>query len=105
MYHLFMFCLKCFVFLLSIIVKSNIYVYFFRSISQTLHAKDNKSENSASSRSTDSRNAVGRNKFVVGLIGCGRMGRHLVNCLLKFCDLLPEELIISTRRPETLGDI
>lgn len=39
----------------------------------------------------------------VGLIGCGRLGSHLVNCLLTFGELQPNEVMISTRRPEILS--
>ncbi|CAG5134858.1 unnamed protein product [Candidula unifasciata] len=40
---------------------------------------------------------------IVGIIGCGRLGRQIVNCLLTYGQLLPARLKISTRRPESLG--
>jgi hypothetical protein len=40
---------------------------------------------------------------LVGIIGCGRMGSHIAHCLLTFGEFTPEEIKISTRRPETLG--
>ena len=40
---------------------------------------------------------------LVGIIGCGRMGSHIAHCLLTFGEFTPEEIKISTRRPETLS--
>jgi len=44
-----------------------------------------------------------RDPLLVGIIGCGRLGKQLANTLLKFSDVHPEELFLSTRRPETLS--
>ncbi|KAK3701858.1 hypothetical protein QZH41_019585 [Actinostola sp. cb2023] len=44
-----------------------------------------------------------RDPLLVGVIGCGRVGKQLANTLLKYSDVQPEELLISTRRPETLS--
>lgn len=44
-----------------------------------------------------------RDALLVGIIGCGRLGKQLANTLLKFSDVHPEELFLSTRRPETLS--
>ena len=44
-----------------------------------------------------------RNPLLIGIIGCGRLGSHLANCLLTFGEVNPEEIKISTRRPETLS--
>ena len=44
-----------------------------------------------------------RNPLLIGIIGCGRLGSHLANCLLTFGEVNPEEMKISTRRPETLS--
>lgn len=41
--------------------------------------------------------------FTVGIIGCGRLGRHLAKCLLSFGEIPASSLKISTRRPELLG--
>ena len=46
-----------------------------------------------------------RNPLLIGIIGCGRLGSHLANCLLTFGEVNPEEIKISTRRPETLSTI
>ncbi|BFZ12016.1 hypothetical protein BsWGS_15055 [Bradybaena similaris] len=40
--------------------------------------------------------------LIVGIIGCGRLGRQIANCLLTYGQLPPARLKISTRRPETL---
>lgn len=44
-----------------------------------------------------------RDPLLVGIIGCGRLGKQLANTLLKFSDVHPEELFLSTRQPETLS--
>ena len=44
-----------------------------------------------------------RDPISVGIIGCGRIGLHLVNCLQTYADVQPTEIHISTRRPELLG--
>lgn len=41
--------------------------------------------------------------LIVGIIGCGRLGRLIANCLLTYGQLPPARLKISTRRPEMLG--
>ncbi|XP_078000954.1 NADP-dependent oxidoreductase domain-containing protein 1-like [Glandiceps talaboti] len=46
-----------------------------------------------------------RNPICVGILGCGRLGSHLANTLLTYADVEPNELRISTRRPETLGEL
>ncbi|XP_041469407.1 NADP-dependent oxidoreductase domain-containing protein 1-like [Lytechinus variegatus] len=46
-----------------------------------------------------------RDPVKIGIIGCGRIGNHLANCLLTYADVLPQELVISTRRPETLAQL
>ncbi|KAJ8045551.1 NADP-dependent oxidoreductase domain-containing protein 1 [Holothuria leucospilota] len=51
------------------------------------------------------RDAPPRDPLYVGLIGCGRLGFHLANCLLTYADVLPSELLISTRRPELLTSL
>jgi len=38
----------------------------------------------------------------IGVIGCGRLGSQLVRTLLSFGEVEPDELHISTRRPEAL---
>jgi len=46
---------------------------------------------------------VPRNAIKVGIIGCGRLGKQVVSSLLAFSDIKPEEIIISTRRPNLLS--
>ena len=46
---------------------------------------------------------VPRDPLMVGIIGCGRLGSHLANCILTYGEINPAELKISTRRPETLS--
>ena len=48
--------------------------------------------------------AVTRKPFIIGIIGCGRLGSQLAHCLLTFGEIPPQDLRISTRRPETLGN-
>ncbi|XP_038969263.1 NADP-dependent oxidoreductase domain-containing protein 1 isoform X2 [Rattus norvegicus] len=44
-------------------------------------------------------------KLTVGVIGCGHIGRQLTNVLLKTVSIPPENLQISTRRPDSLGGV
>ena len=46
---------------------------------------------------------VPRNPIKVGIIGCGRLGKQIVSCLLEYSDVRTEEITISTRRPNILG--
>eukprot|EP00466_Bigelowiella_natans_P015976 jgi/Bigna1/127590/aug1.4_g2298 len=41
----------------------------------------------------------------VGVIGCGRVGKKLVNSLLKYKVVSPKNLLVSTRRPEELYEL
>lgn len=45
-----------------------------------------------------------RDPISVGLIGCGRLGTQLIRSLLHYSGLVPGDISISTRRPETLGE-
>ncbi|EDV27427.1 uncharacterized protein TRIADDRAFT_53113 [Trichoplax adhaerens] len=49
--------------------------------------------------------SIQRDPVKVGIIGCGRLGRQLATSLLAFAGVRPEELFISTRRPELLQDL
>lgn len=44
-----------------------------------------------------------RNAVKVGLIGCGRLGSQIINAIMAFSDVRPEEIIISTRKPHELS--
>lgn len=44
------------------------------------------------------------NALKIGIIGCGRIGSQLANCLLSFGEVSSAELKIATRRPETLSN-
>lgn len=46
-----------------------------------------------------------RNPLKIGLIGCGRLGKQIISSLLTFSDVRPNELFISTRRPDALGNL
>jgi len=46
-----------------------------------------------------------RNPIKVGLIGCGRLGRHVVSSLLHFADVRPDELLVSSRQPSKLASL
>ena len=46
---------------------------------------------------------VPRNAIKVGFIGCGRLGKQIVLSLLAFCNVKTEEILISTRRPDSLS--
>ncbi|EDL02931.1 NADP-dependent oxidoreductase domain-containing protein 1 [Mus musculus] len=43
--------------------------------------------------------------LTVGIIGCGHLGKQLTNVLLKTVPIPAENLQISTRRPESLGEL
>ncbi|XP_028627753.1 NADP-dependent oxidoreductase domain-containing protein 1 isoform X2 [Grammomys surdaster] len=43
-------------------------------------------------------------KLTVGIIGCGHLGKQLANVLLKIVPIPAENLQISTRRPDSLGE-
>ena len=47
--------------------------------------------------------AIPRNPIKIGIIGCGRLGKQILSCLVSFCDLKNDEIIVSTRRPELLS--
>ena len=44
------------------------------------------------------------NRIKIGFIGCGRLGTHIVKALLQYGNILPEDMVISTRRPESFLD-
>jgi len=44
-------------------------------------------------------------QHTVGVIGCGRVGKKLVNSLLKYKVVSPKNLLVSTRRPEELYEL
>ncbi|XP_064636119.1 NADP-dependent oxidoreductase domain-containing protein 1-like [Lineus longissimus] len=46
-----------------------------------------------------------REPLYIGIIGGGRMGCHIANALLTYGGIRPDEIIISTRRPETLMEL
>ncbi|CAH1790765.1 unnamed protein product, partial [Owenia fusiformis] len=48
---------------------------------------------------------IPRDPILVGIIGCGRLGTHLAQMLLTYGEVQPQELKISTRRPETLVEL
>lgn len=47
--------------------------------------------------------ALPKDPLKIGIIGCGRLGTHLAQSLLSFGEVHEDDLIISTRRVETLG--
>ena len=44
-----------------------------------------------------------KDPLLIGVIGAGRLGSYLVELILQHIPIFPEELKISTRRPETLS--
>lgn len=44
------------------------------------------------------------NTFCIGVIGCGRMGSHLVRKLLQDPSLTPDMILVSTRQPDQLQE-
>lgn len=46
-----------------------------------------------------------RDPIKVGLIGCGRLGKQIVSSLLYFADVRTDEIIVSTRQPESLDNL
>ncbi|XP_033110839.1 NADP-dependent oxidoreductase domain-containing protein 1-like isoform X2 [Anneissia japonica] len=49
--------------------------------------------------------ATPRDPTRVGILGCGRLGLHLANCLFTYADVSNEDMKVSTRRPETLASL
>ncbi|XP_062504607.1 NADP-dependent oxidoreductase domain-containing protein 1-like [Corticium candelabrum] len=45
---------------------------------------------------------VTRDPTLVGIIGCGRLGKQLVNSFLVFGRCQPQDIFVSTRRPESV---
>ncbi|XP_052769563.1 NADP-dependent oxidoreductase domain-containing protein 1-like [Mya arenaria] len=43
-----------------------------------------------------------RDPLKIGIIGCGRLGSQLAHCFITFGNIDPDDIKISTRRPETL---
>lgn len=43
-----------------------------------------------------------KDSLLIGILGGGRLGSQIANCLLSYGRINPKELQISTRRPETL---
>ena len=41
----------------------------------------------------------------IGILGCGRLGSQLAHSLITFGNIDPEDIKVSTRRPETLGRV
>lgn len=44
-----------------------------------------------------------KDPLIIGIIGCGRLGTHIAQTLLTFGEVNEADLIVSTRRIETLG--
>ncbi|XP_065827704.1 NADP-dependent oxidoreductase domain-containing protein 1-like [Oscarella lobularis] len=40
--------------------------------------------------------------ITVGVIGCGRVGQQIIKCLLNYGRCSPSDILVSTRRPDTL---
>ena len=45
-----------------------------------------------------------RDPLKIGIIGCGRLGMHIAHSLVSFSEVKPDDLLVSTRRPETCGE-
>ena len=46
-----------------------------------------------------------RDPLKVGIIGCGRLGSQLAHSLITYGGINAKDIKISTRRPETLGNL
>ena len=46
-----------------------------------------------------------RDPLKIGILGCGRLGSQLAYSFMTFGNVLPEDIKVSTRRPETLGTV
>ena len=44
------------------------------------------------------------NRLKIGIIGCGRLGTHIIKGLFEYSNVKPGDLMISTKRPEALLD-
>jgi hypothetical protein len=49
--------------------------------------------------------SLSRDPTLIGIIGCGRLGRQLVESFLAFGRCLPQDIFVSTRRPEAIQDL
>ena len=74
------------------------FLFFF---SRQIHAQLKNPDHRHSSRLLAESSV--KNPLKIGIIGCGRLGSHLVNTFLAFGDVGAENIKVSTRRPETLS--
>jgi len=75
---------------------TNIRLFFSRQLKRSLRSPNKRSKRILNDPSL-------RDPLKVGILGCGRLGSQLTHCLITFGNIDPEDIKISTRRPETLG--
>lgn len=77
----------------------NLYIYFHRELKSQL-------KNPSVKRTTRilQNDRSNKDPLLVGILGCGRLGSQIVQCLLTYGKISPANIQISTRRPEILGE-
>lgn len=77
----------------------NLYIYFHRELKSQL-------KNPSVKRTTRilQNDRSNKDPLLVGILGCGRLGSQIVQCLLTYGKISPANIHISTRRPEILGE-
>ncbi|KAL5008026.1 hypothetical protein ScPMuIL_013607 [Solemya velum] len=78
---------------------------FFTSILNKARQKKNELKSPVKKSSRFLQDLQQRDSLKVGIIGCGRLGSQLADCLLTYGGIPAHDLAVSTRRPETLENL
>ncbi|KAI2572196.1 NADP dependent oxidoreductase domain containing 1, partial [Homo sapiens] len=88
----------------GLMIEACAHATFFCKLLYNLRASLNKNQSSRH-LSIGSLNSATPEEFKVGIIGGGHLGKQLAGTLLQLGPIPAESLRISTRRPETLGEL
>ncbi|XP_032143636.1 NADP-dependent oxidoreductase domain-containing protein 1 [Sapajus apella] len=88
----------------GLMIEACAHATFFCKLLYNLRASLNENQNSRQ-LSIVSLNAATTEELKVGIIGGGHLGKQLAHTLLQLVPIPAESLRISTRRPETLGEL
>nr|XP_054305633.1 NADP-dependent oxidoreductase domain-containing protein 1 isoform X1 [Pongo pygmaeus] len=88
----------------GLMIKACAHATFFCKLLYNLRASLNENQSSRH-LSIGSLNSATPEEFKVGIIGGGHLGKQLAGTLLQLGPIPAESLRISTRRPETLGEL
>ena len=95
-------------FLLTALAQCRYLLYIWRALKEAcpLHVRSPSKFSSSSLHtiSSLSRASETDNAFCIGVIGCGRMGSHIVRKLLQDPHITPDMVLVSTRQPERLQE-